>query len=378
MEKLDCVVIGAGVVGIAVARSMAMAGREVYVLEESEGIGNHASSRNSEIIHAGIYYPTGSLKAKLCVQGRDLLYNYCEAKNIRNNRIGKLVVAVDDGDIPKLEAIDRQARINGVDDLVWLIGSEIRELEPLLQGERAILSPSTGIVDSHGLMLALLSDAEQYGAIIAFASPLLGGRLTEEGVELDIGGTDPMTFQCDTVINCGGVQAQAVARSLEGFPESCIPDAFMCKGNYFSCSVKPPFSRLIYPVPDEAGLGIHLTFDLSGQARFGPDTEWVDEFDYQIDERRVEIFYGAIRRYWPKLPSESLQPDYCGIRAKISGPYDAVADFQIQGPETHGVLGLVNLFGIESPGLTASMAIADEVVDLVCCGPSPSIYPKAS
>ena len=365
MEHLDCVVIGAGVVGLAVARAMALARREVFILERTEGIGPEASSRNSEVIHAGLYYPSGSLKARLCVRGRDLLYDYCQLRGVRYDRIGKLVVASDQSEVPRLEEIRRQGEVNGVDDLHWLEKEDANRMEPLLRCEAALHSPSSGIVDSHGLMEALLSDAEEHGAILALNSPVEGGRVSDSGIVLEIGGSDPMIAGCRTVINCAGIHAQETAGSLEGFPSRTLPPLFMCKGNYFSFSGKAPFSHLIYPLPDESGLGIHLTFDLAGQVRFGPDAQWVDEIDYHVDEGRAESFYTAVRRYWPDIPGGTLHPGYSGIRAMVRGPGEDVADFVIQDSGDHGVPGLINLFGIESPGLTASMAVADEVAERV-------------
>ncbi len=363
MEKLDCVVIGAGVIGLAVARALAREGREVFILESTEGIGNEASSRNSEVIHAGMYYPTGSLKARLCVEGRDLLYRYCDEREINYKRIGKLIVAADGSDIPRLEGILNQGEINGVDDLRWLNRSETTEMEPGLECKAAIFSPSTGIIDSHGLMEAFLAEAEDNDAILALGSPVQGGAISAgNGTILSVGGSEPMKILCRSVVNCTGIHAAEVTQSLEGFPQGNIPTIYKCKGNYFTICGDVPFSRLIYPMPDETGLGIHLTFDLAGQARLGPDTQWVEQIDYPVDEARAELFYAATRRYWPDLLDGSLQPGYSGIRAKLSGPGEEASDFLIQGPENHGNPGLVNLFGIESPGLTACMAIADEVV----------------
>ena len=365
MEKLDCVVIGAGVIGLAVARAMALAGREVFILEKTDGIGNGASSRNSEVIHAGMYYPTGSKKASLCVQGGIELYRYCEEKGINHRKIGKLIVASSESDMVKLNKIAKQAEINKVVNFSLLDRSETLELEPSLNARASIFSPLTGIVDSHALMKAFLKDAEDRGAIIVFASPVEGGRIQEDGIRLDIGGHEPMSTMCRTVINCAGIETEKVLRTLDGFPEASIPKTYMCKGNYFAYLGTPPFSRLIYPVPDKVGLGVHLTFDLAGQGRFGPDTEWVTVPDYHVDENRANAFYAAIRRYWPDMPTGSLGPAYSGIRAMLRGPEDEVVDFLIQGPREHGVPGVVNLFGIESPGLTASMAIADDVVALL-------------
>jgi len=365
MEKLDCVVIGGGVIGLAAARAFSRDGREVFILEKSEGIGNEASSRNSEVIHAGLYYPTGSLKARLCVSGRDLLYQYCEDRTINYNRIGKLVVASDVDGVPRLRGIEKQASLNGVDDLHWLNRQSAAELEPELDCEAALFSPSTGIIDSHGLMEALLEDAEQMGAIIALGSPVEGGSVGADGILLEIGGPEPFSAMCRTVVNCAGIHASRTAASLKGFPADRVPVIHMCKGNYFSVSVQAPFSHLIYPLPNNTGLGIHLTFDLAGQARIGPDTQWVEEIDYTVDQTRADDFYAAARLYWPDLPDGFLQPGYSGIRAKISGPGEEASDFLLQGPADHGVPGLINLFGIDSPGLTSCMAIADEVVKKV-------------
>jgi len=310
-----------------------------------------------------MYYPTGSLKARLCVDGRDLLYQYCEERDIQCERIGKLIVATDESEIPKLEQIENQAQINGVDDLRLLDRSEVQGMEPGLTCEAALFSPSTGIIDSHGLMEAFLADAQDNDAILALGSPVQGGAISAgNGIVLSVGGSEPMKALCQTVVNCTGIHASDTMKSLEGFPPGKIPVTYMCKGNYFTVSGQIPYSHLIYPLPDETGLGIHLTFDLAGQARLGPDTQWVEKIDYPVDEARVELFYAATRRFWPGLPDGSLQPGYSGIRAKLSGPGEEASDFIIQGPENHGIPGMVNLFGIESPGLTACMAIADEVV----------------
>ena len=361
MEQLDCLVIGAGVVGLSVSRALALAGREVFILERNPRIGEEASSRNSEVIHAGLYYPSGSLKARLCVRGRDLLYGYCEARGIAFDRMGKLVVASDEPEVPGLRQLRRQAEANGVTDVSWLEQAEVARLEPAVRCVAALHSPSTGIVDSHALMEALLADAEDNGAILAVDTPVEGGRVTGDGIVLEIGGSEPMTAACRSVVNCAGVHASQVAASLEGFPVHTLPPSYLCKGNYFSFSGTTPFSRLIYPLPDEGGLGIHLTFDLAGQARFGPDSQWVDEVDYHVDESLADLFYAAVRRYWPDIPEGSLGPGYSGIRAMVRGPGEEAADFVIQSPDAHGVPGLINLFGIESPGLTACMAIAEEV-----------------
>jgi L-2-hydroxyglutarate oxidase LhgO len=375
MDKVECIVIGAGVVGLAIARRLAQAGREVIVLEAADAIGTVTSSRNSEVIHAGIYYPARSLMARFCVAGKHALYDYCRARAIPHRNSGKLIVATRPEEIAKLQAIKAHAEANGVDDLRVLSGAEARALEPQLSCEAALLSPSTGIVDSHGYMLSLRGEAEAAGAAFAFLAPLERGRVTADGFEIEVGGDAPMMLACDMLINSAGLSAPAIARSLDGMPLDLIPPAYLAKGCYFSCSAKAPFSHLIYPVPEPGGLGVHLTLDLAGQARFGPDVEWVDHIDYTVDPARGEKFYPAIRRYWPALPDGALMPSYSGMRPKIVPPAVAVQDFMIQGPQTHGVRGLVNLFGIESPGLTSSLAIAEYVANTATSEatlPSPS------
>ncbi|MDB5634016.1 MAG: FAD-dependent oxidoreductase [Tardiphaga sp.] len=375
MDKVECIVIGAGVVGLAIARRLAQAGREVIVLEAADAIGTVTSSRNSEVIHAGIYYPARSLMARFCVAGKHALYDYCRARGIPHRNSGKLIVATRPEEIAKLQAIKAHAEANGVDDLRVLSGAEARALEPQLSCEAALLSPSTGIVDSHGYMLSLRGEAEAAGAAFAFLAPLERGRVTADGFEIEVGGDAPMMLACDMLINSAGLSAPAIARSLDGMPLDLIPPAYLAKGCYFSCSAKAPFSHLIYPVPEPGGLGVHLTLDLAGQARFGPDVEWVDHIDYTVDPARGEKFYPAIRRYWPALPDGALMPSYSGMRPKIVPPAVAVQDFMIQGPQTHGVRGLVNLFGIESPGLTSSLAIAEYVANTATSEatlPSPS------
>mgnify|MGYP005750904011 CR=1 FL=1 len=369
MEHVDCVVIGAGVVGLACARALAAAGREVIVLEAGERFGGGISSRNSEVIHAGLYYPPGSLKAQLCVRGRELLYAYCRERSIAHRRCGKLVVATSAAQIDELERIAARARANGVDDLQFIDRAEAARMEPQLNCEAALLSPSTGIVDSHGLMLALLGDAEADGAILVLNTPVLGAAVTAAGIELRTGGEAPMRLVARTVINAAGLGAPALAARIEGLPAAHVPRACFAKGSYFSLQARAPFSRLVYPVPEAAGLGVHLTLDLQGRARFGPDVEWLDlpadaeALDYRVDPARAAAFYGEIRRYWPALPDGALAPDYSGVRPKINAPGEAAADFRIDGPQTHGVPGLVNLFGIESPGLTAALAIAETVTE---------------
>src|SRR5213080_1191525 len=361
MDKAECVVIGAGVIGLAVARRLALAGREVVVLEEAEGIGTVTSSRNSEVIHAGIYYPAGSWMARMCVSGKHALYRYCDEHGIPYRNCGKLIVATTPKEAEKLQSIRTHAEANGVGDMQTLSGDAALALEPALNCDAALLSPSTGIIDSHGYMLALRGDAEAAGAAFAFHTPLQRARATANHIELETGGDAPMTLACDLLVNSAGLGAPAVARSIEGMPIELIPAPYLAKGNYFSCSARAPFSRLIYPVPEPGGLGVHLTLDMAGQARFGPDVEWVERIDYAVDPVRAERFYPAIRRYWPTLPDGALMPSYSGIRPKIVPPAVATQDFLIQGPADHGVAGLINLFGIESPGLTSSLAIADHI-----------------
>jgi L-2-hydroxyglutarate oxidase LhgO len=361
MESVECLVVGAGVVGLAVARALALAGREVIVVESEGGIGSGVSSRNSEVIHAGIYYPTGLDKTRLCVAGKAMLYAFCQEFGVPHKRCGKLLVAVNEGEVGKLTALKAQAEANGVADLVWLSGNEARALEPALVAERALLSPSTGIIDSHAFMLALRGDAEAHGAMIAFETPVLAGRAGERGLVIETGGAAPMRVSAALVVNAAGLGAQTVARSIAGMPADRIPPLHLAKGNYFSLSGRSPFSRLIYPMPTPGGLGVHLTLDLAGEAKFGPDVEWVDAIDYDVDPRRAESFYAAIRTYWPDLSDGALKPAYAGVRPKIARPGGSNTDFLIQTEDKHGVPGLINLFGIESPGLTASLAIADWV-----------------
>jgi len=356
---IDCIVIGAGVVGLATARALALAGREVLIVDAAEDIGTGTSSRNSEVIHAGIYYPAGSLKAALCVRGKQMLYDYCAERGIGHKRLGKLIVATTAEQADQLDAIAVRARANGVDDMQKLDAAAARALEPALRCTAALLSPSTGIVDSHAFMLSLQGDAENAGAQTVFFTPLISGRvLPGGGFELTFGGEGAMQITCRTLINASGLHAPSLARSIAGIPASTIPPEFLCKGSYFTLAGRAPFSHLIYPVPQHAGLGVHLTLDMGGQAKFGPDTQWIEHEDYALDATRAEVFYDAVRSYWPGLPDGALMPGYTGIRPKISGPNDPAADFVIAGPATHGIPGLVNQFGIESPGLTASLAIA--------------------
>lgn len=361
MERVDCVVIGAGVIGLAIARQLAMVGREVIVLEAATMIGTETSSRNSEVIHAGIYYPTGSLKARTCVAGKHALYRYCAEHGVAHRRCGKLIVATTEAQRATLEQIRAKAAANGVDDLKWLEPAAVRALEPEVFCTAALLSPSTGIIDSHGLMLAYQGDAEDHGAMLAFRAPVERGRVGEDGIVLEVGGDAAMTLQARIVVNSAGLHAPALAARFAGLKPEFLPKAYYCKGNYFTLSGARPFSHLVYPVPEQAGLGVHVTIDLGGQVRFGPDVEWVEAIDYDVDPRRAEVFYAAIRTYYPGLKDGALEPGYAGIRPKIGPRGSPAADFVVQGPREHGVPGLVNLFAIESPGLTASLALAKEV-----------------
>jgi L-2-hydroxyglutarate oxidase LhgO len=362
--ELDAVVIGGGVVGLAIARALALAGREVTLIEAEPQLGAHSSSRNSEVIHAGIYYTPGSLKARLCVTGRRALYAYCESKGVPHERIGKIIVAVRDEEIPALERLKSQAEANGV-DLVWLDRAEIHALEPAITAVRGLWSPTTGIVDSHALMSRLRRDAEEAGANVVVSTPVLGGRVAARGIELAIGGSEPALVECRTVVNAAGLRAQEVARSITGIPSETIPEQYFAKGHYFVLAGKSPFEHLVYPMPTPGGLGVHLTLDLAKQARFGPDVSWLNEVDYSFDESRAESFYEAVRRYFPRLAAGSLTPGYTGIRAKLGPAGTPAADFVLQGPETHGVPNLLSLYGIESPGLTSSLALADHALALL-------------
>lgn len=355
---IDCVVLGAGVLGLAVARELALAGREVLVIEAAEAIGTGTSSRNSEVIHAGIYYEPGSLKARLCVEGKHLLYDYCAERGVPCQKLGKLIVAATPEQTAKLQQIAERAAHNGVHDMYQITGAQARELEPALTCDAALVSPSTGIVDSHGLMLALQGDAENHGAQCVFHTRFIGGQVLDSGeFALHFEGDETMTLTAGCVVNAAGLHAPTVARSLHGQPQALIPQAYFCKGSYFTLSGRAPFSRLIYPMPDNAGLGVHLTLDLGGQAKFGPDTQWVEGEDYTLDAGRADAFYQAVRSYWPALRDGALIPGYTGIRPKIVGPGEPAADFRIMGPALHGIPNLVNLFGMESPGLTACLAI---------------------
>ena len=402
MDEVECVVVGAGVVGLAAARALALAGYEVIVVDRAYTIGFETSSRNSEVIHGGLYYPPGSLKARSCVDGRLRLYAYCRERGVPHNRIGKLIVATSEAEIGGLEKIAVTARGNGVEDLEWLTPSQARRFEPALRCVAALLSPSTGIVDSHALMPAYQGEAEAgageghfqqgrgrgiadeevsvsggpgihgatgrqaealpAGAAVILRTPVISGAACDPGFELAIGGDEPTTIRCRFLVNSAGLYAPALAHTIAGLPTATIPRAYFCRGVYFTLTGRAPFSHLIYPVPVAGGLGVHITLDLAGQPRFGPDVEWISSVDYAVDPARGAVFYEAVRTYWPGLRDGALRPGYAGIRPKISGPTEPAADFVVQGAETHGVPGLVNLYGIESPGLTASLPLADEVV----------------
>lgn len=366
-ERVDAVVIGAGVVGLAVGRALAQRGLETLVLERESAIGTGVSSRNSEVIHAGLYYPRGSLKARLCVEGREQLYAFCETHGVAHARCGKLVVATSPGQVPGLAQLAERGVANGVRDLRLLSAVEARTLEPALRCDAALLSPSTGIIDSHALMLALQGDLERAGGVVAVRSPVISLGRAAGGHFLLIGGDEPSELGAGLVVNAAGLFAPAVASTMRGLAARHVPQPRFSKGCYYALSGKAPFARLVYPMPEDAWLGVHLTLDLAGQARFGPDAQWLDvehpdAIDYGVDPERAIGFYADVRRYWPDLPDGALQPAYSGVRPKIHGPGEPAPDFCVQGPRDHGLPGLVNLFGIESPGLTACLALADEVV----------------
>jgi len=361
MHDIDTIIVGAGVIGLAIARRLAQAGTDILVIEAGDAIGTVTSSRNSEVIHAGIYYAAGSQMARLCVAGRRALYAYCESHGIPHRRCGKLIVATDATENAKLDGIRQRAAINGVDDLREISVAEAKALEPDLFCTGALISPSTGIFDSHAYMLSLRGVAEDHGAAFALREPFLHAQRIPAGFNVAVGGEAPMQLQCRQLINAAGLNAPLVAGAIDAMPAQLVPRRYFARGNYFALSGRSPFSRLIYPVPVPGGLGVHLTLDMGGQAKFGPDVEWIEAIDYHVDPARAEKFYPAIRKYWPALPDGALVPAYAGVRPKIVPPEIAVQDFVIQGPQDHGLAGLINLFGIESPGLTSSLAIADEV-----------------
>ncbi|MFW0785844.1 NAD(P)/FAD-dependent oxidoreductase [Gordonia sp. CPCC 206044] len=364
MEKVDVIVVGAGVIGLAVGRRLARDGRQVVICESEDSVGTQTSSRNSEVIHAGIYYPAGSRKADSCVRGREMLYRYCTDHGVAHRRLGKLIVATEPDHLGHLERIAQRAHRNGVTDVRAVDADELGELEPDISGVAALLSPSTGIIDGHGLMRSLRRDAEDAGAVVAVHSTVTGGSVGHDAITVEVDGSGPVA--CRTLINCAGLRAWDVAASLRGFPADRVPPRRYAKGNYYALAHgSVPFRRLIYPVPVDGGLGVHLTLDLDGRARFGPDVAWTDEVDLAVDDSLAGVFTAAIRTYWPALPDDALRPDYAGVRPKLSGPGAPAADFLLQGPADHGVPGLVQLFGIESPGLTSCLALARDVATMV-------------
>jgi L-2-hydroxyglutarate oxidase LhgO len=379
MDRIDVLVVGAGVVGLACARVLAQTGREVVIAEGERQFGTGVSARNSEVIHSGIYYPSGSLKAQLCVRGARLLYEFCEQRGVAHRRCGKLVVATREADVPALERLHQRGVANGVDGLGLLSAAQAMAIEPALSCAAALASTNSGIVDSHGLMMALLGDAEAAGAVLAVASRVReaepcahGWRVRVQGGASDAGKDTDFELEARWIVNAAGLDAQAVASAMHGFPSDAIPKRHLAKGHYFSLAGRSPFSRLVYPMPVDGGLGVHLTIDLGGQARFGPDVEWLPDqptpghaLDYAVDARRCEAFFSEVRRYWPGLPDGALLPAYTGIRPKLGGPGESPVDFRIEGPTAHGCTGVVQLFGIESPGLTSSLAIAEQVAAIV-------------
>ena len=360
-DTFDCIVVGAGVVGLAIARQMAINGLETLILESEKTFGTGTSSRNSEVIHAGIYYPTNSLKARLCTAGRRQLYDYCQPHPIPHRRSGKLIVATNAEEEIALHKLQKQAQQNGVED-VTLIGKTLAQTwEPALSCTEALHSPSTGIIDSHAFMLSLLGDFETAGGLLALQSPVDAIHIENNRFSVTVNSSPPITLHTRYLINCAGLHAQDLARRCEGLPADTIPPIYYCKGNYYTLAGRSPFSRLIYPAPEAAGLGVHLTLDMGGQAKFGPDTQWIENIDYKVDPNRADRFYAAIRRYWKGLPDGALQPGYAGIRPKLKPEGAPNADFMIQDPTQHGIPGLVNCYGIESPGLSASLAIAQYI-----------------
>jgi L-2-hydroxyglutarate oxidase LhgO len=369
MDQVDAVVVGAGVVGLAVARALARSGLDTIVLEAQSGIGHGVSSRNSEVIHAGLYYTPGSHKARLCVRGKQLLYELCASHGVSHRNCGKLTVAQSEAEVAALRNLQGRAQANGV-PVQWLTAPEAKAMEPALRCVAALLSPSTGIVDSHGFMLALQGDLERAGGMVAFGSPVDGAVLGQGGEPHVIRMADGSELAARVLVNSAALHACALARRFEGLPASLVPQEYFAKGNYYTLAGKAPFTHLVYPAPADAWLGVHLTLDLGGQAKFGPDLEWLDvsrpeQIDYTVDPRRADHFYAEVRRYWPALPDGVLQPSYSGVRPKIHSPAQPAADFRIDGPPVHGIAGLVNLFGIESPGLTSSMAIGEDVVRIL-------------
>jgi L-2-hydroxyglutarate oxidase LhgO len=360
---MQVLVVGAGVVGLAIGRAAALRGHDVVVAEATSGIGNGVSSRNSEVVHAGIYYPTGSLRARHSTRGRRMLYEFCASHGVAHNKCGKLIVATNAGELAKVELLKTQGETNGVEALEMIGGNAARALEAELFCVGALSSPESGIIDSHGYMMALWGELEDRGGAIAFETPVEGMSFVKPRWLVQFGGREAGTVPFDAVVNSAGLGAQALARRIEGYPAAKVPRLVLAKGNYFGFAGKPVFSRLIYPTPVDGGLGVHVTLDLAGRVRFGPDVEWIDHESYTVDPHRADSFYDRIRAYWPGVPADSLVPDYCGIRPKLTGPGEPAADFMIAGEETHGMPRLMNLFGIESPGLTSSLSLAEEVVN---------------
>jgi len=361
-ETADCVVVGSGVVGLSIARALSRGGRNVLVLDSQDAIGTGISSRNSEVIHSGLYYTHNSLKARLCAAGRDMLYDFCKDMGVATIKTGKIIVAKNETEIQQLRELEQHAAGNGI-PLLYLTSSEAKTMEPNLVCAGGLYSPSTGIVDSHNLMLALQGDAEAHGATVVLNSPVVGGEIREERILLNIGGIDPISVECNTVINAAGLGAHLLSQTIKGIPENLIPQVYFAKGSYFYLMGPPPFSRLVYPLPSAASLGIHYTLDLSTQGRFGPDIQWVDDINYDIDEKKIDIFYEEVRQYFPDLDKKRLMPGYTGIRPKLQAPSKPIADFVIQLPKETGISGYIALYGIESPGLTSCLAIADYVTE---------------
>lgn len=359
---MQILVIGAGVIGLSVARHAARNGHDVIVAEAASAIGTGISSRNSEVIHAGMYYPSNSRRARHCTRGNRLLYDYCSAHGVAHRRCGKFIVATNEAEKSRIEAIHAQGIANGVDGLALIGRNAARAQEPSLSCIAALVSPSSGIIDGHGFMLSLRGELEDHHGVIAFETPVELLTPMLHGWRVRFGGKEPGTLEVDALVNAAGLSAQALARSVEGYPRERIPPLVLARGNYFSYSGRPVFSRLIYPTPVDGGLGVHVTLDLAGRMRFGPDVEWIETENYDVDPARAALFYARIRSYWPDLPDGTLVPDYAGIRPKLTGPGQKAADFMVEGPADHGMPGLVQLFGIESPGLTSALALAEEVV----------------
>jgi L-2-hydroxyglutarate oxidase LhgO len=368
LEHASCVVVGAGVIGLACARALAAAGRQTIVLESEACIGSGVSSRSSEVIHAGLYYTPGSLKAVLCVRGRELLYRYLEERHLPHRRLGKLIVATQDAQLAALADLQRRGRSNGVEHLEWLDAGQALRLEPQLRCRAALHSRDTGIVDSHALMVALSGDLQSGGGSIALRTPLLRARRHNGVWELTTGGDEPYSIGCDVLVNAAGLSAQSMAAAIENYPPDRIPKLCLVRGCYFALAQPAPFQRLIYPMPADGGLGIHLTLDLGGAARFGPDVEWIEQLAFDVDPARARFFYPGIRTYWPSLPDGALRPAYAGIRPKLSAPGEPLRDFVIDDPARHGLPGLIQLFGFESPGLTSALAVGEQVARLAVGG----------